>query len=94
MSKPFANAGQKDLNQEPAHSKRSATISKTDALLKALRRKAGASVPEMQKLTGWQAHSVRGFLSGTVKRKLGHSITAFINDKRGRCYRINADGKD
>jgi hypothetical protein len=92
MSKSFAYAGQKDLKQEPARSKRPTT--KTDTLLKALHRKTGASVPEMQKLTGWQAQSVRGFLSGTIKRKLGNSITTFVNDKRGRCYRIDTNGND
>ena len=93
MSKSFANSDQKVLTQEPARSKRSATT-KTNILLKALHRKTGASVPEMQKLTGWQAHSVRGFLSGTIKRKLGNSITTFVNDKRGRCYRIDTKGSD
>ena len=35
-----------------------------------LKRRKGASVKELQDATGWQAHSVRGFVSGTVKRTL------------------------
>jgi hypothetical protein len=44
--------------------------SKADLILGLLRRKNGASVAEIAQATGWQAHSVRGFLSGTVKKKL------------------------
>ena len=93
MSKSSANATRQGSKQSPTGSKQSAANSKKAVLLKALRRKAGASVPEMQKLTGWQAHSVRGFLSGTIKRKLGHTVTASVDDKRGRCYRIDAEGQ-
>ena len=39
-------------------------------ILGLLRRKNGASIDDMIAATGWQAHSVRGFLSGTVKKKL------------------------
>jgi hypothetical protein len=38
--------------------------------------------------TGWQAHSVRGALSGTVKKKLGFVVTAAVVDGRGQVYRI------
>ncbi len=50
-------------------------VSKTDLVLRSLGRKAGASVDDLCKLTNWQAHSVRGFLSGTVRKKLGLEIT-------------------
>ena len=45
--------------------------SKHDQMLNLLRRNQGASLKEMQKASGWQAHSVRGFLSETVKKRLG-----------------------
>ena len=49
--------------------------SKTDLVLRSLARKAGASVDELCKLTNWQPHSVRGFLSGTVRKKLGLEVS-------------------
>ncbi len=45
--------------------------SKKELVLAMLRRKNGACVSELTKATGWQTHSVRGFLSGIVKKKLG-----------------------
>ncbi len=47
------------------------TDTKAAALLDLLRRRDGASLDEMQKISGWQPHSVRGFLSGTVKKTAG-----------------------
>lgn len=51
------------------------SANKTDLVLRSLNRKAGASVDDLCKLTNWQAHSVRGFLSGTVRKKLGHKVS-------------------
>lgn len=50
------------------------TTSKSDIVLRALKRKFGVSTDELTKLTGWQAHSVRGFLSGTIRKQLGHEV--------------------
>lgn len=49
-------------------------VSKNEALLKLLHGNSGATLAQMQKATGWQPHSVRGFLSGTVKRRLGLNL--------------------
>lgn len=49
---------------------------KSEVILKLLRRKKGASIEEMQQATGWQAHSVRGFLSGSVKKRMGLALTS------------------
>ena len=59
--------------KKPAPGKSSA--GKTNLVLRSLNRKAGASVDELCKLTDWQPHSVRGFLSGTVRRKLGMEVS-------------------
>ncbi len=49
----------------------------------------GASVADLMDATGWQAHSVRGFLSGTLKKKLGYTVTSERHDGVRR-YRIPA----
>src|SRR5216684_8149881 len=47
--------------------------SKTAKILALLKRPGGASLQQLQKATGWQAHSVRGFLSGTLARRFGQA---------------------
>ena len=47
---------------------RSAT--KSEKIVRLLKRSSGATIADLQKLTGWQAHSVRGFLSGTIKKQM------------------------
>lgn len=60
--------------------------SKQAACLALLERAEGAMIAELQKATGWQPHSVRGFLAGTVKKKLGFEILS-TKEERGRVYR-------
>jgi hypothetical protein len=57
-------------------------------LLDLLQRKQGATIAEAMKATGWQPHSVRGAISGTLKKKLGLRVDSTEVDKRGRVYRI------
>ena len=59
-------------------------------LVDLLQRDGGATVDEIGQATGWQAHSVRGAISGTLKRKLGLTIASETVDGRGRVYRIAA----
>ena len=47
--------------------------SKTERVLELLKRSGGASLKDIMKATDWQAHSVRGFLSGTLARRWGSS---------------------
>lgn len=56
--------------------------SKTAACLELLHQHGGTNLKELMAATGWQAHSVRGFLSGTVKKKLG-LILMVTNDEEG-----------
>jgi hypothetical protein len=48
----------------------------------------GASLAELMQATSWQRHSVRGFLSGTVKKKLGLSLISTISEQGLRRYKI------
>ena len=57
-----------------------------------LRQDGGATLETMMAATGWQAHSVRGAISGAVKKKLGLAV---LSEKVGevRVYRIAASGE-
>jgi hypothetical protein len=61
--------------------------SKLGKMIALLQRQAGATIAQMMKATGWQAHSVRGAMSGAIKKRLGLTITS---DMLGtdRIYRI------
>ena len=61
-------------------------------LIALLRRKDGATIADLTEATGWQAHSVRGALSGTLKKKLGLAVASDKVDGRGRVYRIIEHG--
>jgi len=61
-------------------------------LIGLLKRKRGATIDEIAQATGWQAHSVRGAISGTLKKKLGLAVLSEKTDGRGRLYRIAAGG--
>jgi len=57
-------------------------------LIAMLRRPEGATVDEVVRKTGWQRHSVRGAISGAIKKKLGLTVESERDDNRGRVYRI------
>ena len=64
--------------------------SKAAKVLDLLKRAQGATLTELMKATGWQAHSVRGFLSGTVSKKLGLAVTSAKAEDGERTYFIKA----
>lgn len=61
---------------------------KAKTILDLLRSKTGASIEDMTKATGWQSHSVRGFLSGTVKKRMGLTVDNEPDKDGVRRYRI------
>ena len=63
---------------------------KSAAITALLRRDAGATLAELTAASGWQAHSVRGFLSGSLKKKLGYAVTSERSEDGARRYRIAA----
>src|SRR3984893_16425165 len=67
---------------------RAERVTKQERVLTLLSQSEGASIEEMMQATDWQQHSVRGFLAGTVKRKLGFSLTSLKPNGGVRRYRI------
>jgi hypothetical protein len=63
-------------------------VTKQERLLTLLSQAEGASIEEMMQATDWQQHSVRGFLAGTVKKKLGFALTTSKAAGDVRRYRI------
>jgi hypothetical protein len=85
---------------KPVSRKRTARVSskpvasahtKHDRIIAMLRTPAGATIASLVTATEWQQHSVRGFLAGVVRKKLGLNLVSEQSDK-GRIYRIK-DGK-
>ena len=63
---------------------------KIATLLGLLRQPDGTTVEAMMAATGWQAHSVRGAMSGAIKKNLGLAVTS-QKTEAGRIYRIPAE---
>jgi hypothetical protein len=76
----------------PAPRRRQRQRTKKQIGLSLLERTKGASIAEMQDAMGWQAHSVRGFLAGTVKKMPGVILTSEKTVGRPRRYHIGAAG--
>jgi hypothetical protein len=64
--------------------------SKQDQVLTLLRRQNGASIDEIVAATDWQPHSVRGFLSGAVKKRLGIDVISEKGADGIRRYHVAA----
>lgn len=78
------------LDSPPKSRIANVATSKTEQVLKKLGSARGVTVQQMMDATGWQAHSVRGFLSGVVRKKLGHELVSEVGKDGLRRYRIVA----
>jgi predicted HTH transcriptional regulator len=89
--KPVSRASAADTaltEAERARELHTTHITKHDRILTLLSRSEGATVRELMDATGWQQHSIRGFLAATVKKKLGFKLTSSKSDGELRRYRI------
>lgn len=85
VSAPAPKSGRR--RPQATHNKRDPGVTKIDAVVAALRAPGGASITDLMTLTGWQMHSVRGAIAGTLKRKRGLTVTSIKRDGE-RVYRI------
>ena len=73
---------------KPEEKKAAREGSKKAIVLDMLRRPAGATLAEIMSATGWQAHSVRGFISGGLTKKMGIKVESFKSESGDRAYRL------
>ena len=93
--KPLQPAAHSKSSTRKAHSKRPAkrsarSSSKVDKVLSLLKRPGGVTLAALMKATEWQAHSVRGLLSGTISKRMGNKITSVRSDAGERVYSVSA----
>ena len=71
-------------SEHPVVARRDTKAARVIALLK---QPAGATLKAIMAMTGWQSHSVRGFITAHVRKKMNYRVQSF---KRGgeRVYRI------
>lgn len=65
----------------------SSSKSKQARVIAMLRAPSGATIQALMRVTGWQSQSVRGFLAGVIRKKLGLSLVSTAANT-GRVYRI------
>ena len=90
--KPAAKPGSTMTRRESGSPAAARMGTKQAVLIGLLRRRKGMTIAEAVAATGWQPHSVRGALSGTLRKKLGLAIASEPVDGRGRVYRIANGG--
>ena len=89
-AQPKAIAPRKPAAAVTVKTTAAAPTGKLGAVVALMRRAEGATVQQMSEATGWQAHSVRGAMSGALKKNHGLTITSEKGDA-GRVYRIAGD---
>jgi hypothetical protein len=79
---PMSPPAPAEQTQTPARN------TKQGRILALLNQRDGATIAELMQATDWQQHSIRGFLAGTVKKKLGLALISSKSDGALRRYRI------
>ena len=93
VAPPKAKAGKKAAPKKkaPRSARNDAREgSKTATILELLKRPEGATAKDLLKATNWQPHSLRGFLSGTVGKKMGLTVTSTKGEDGERNYSLKA----
>jgi hypothetical protein len=83
-----AKPSRKGRNSSKSKQPRRRTGTKQAKLIEMLKRPNGATIEEIVKKFGWQAHTVRGALAGALKKKLSLKVLSEKAEGRERVYRI------
>jgi hypothetical protein len=78
----------KSRKKAPAKAEGVRAGSKTATVLDLMKRPQGVTLQELMTATAWQAHSVRGFLSGTVGKKMGLTVASGKGEDGERSYAV------
>ena len=87
MAKKQSGKNRKAKKSKPAIRVRRG--SKTAEIVSLLKRSTGVTLQELMTATGWQAHSVRGFLSAAVGKKMGLELNSSKREDGQRVYRVS-----
>ena len=85
MSKPKSRIAKKGASKAAGAARPTSKLGQLQAMLQ---RPEGATIAQLSKALDWQAHSVRGAMSGSLKKKQGLKITASKEEGADRVYRI------
>jgi hypothetical protein len=89
MSKGAQTTKIETLAEEKAEAPKVPRVTKQQIMIDMLSRPEGATIEELAEATQWLGHTVRGAMSGALKKKLGLTITSEKADQRGRVYRLS-----
>ena len=81
------------MSKKPSKTPKSAAQSKGSKILNLLQRNTGATIAELANSTGWQRHSVHGFMSGTLKKKQGLEIKSGKEENKDRRYFVEGSAQ-
>ena len=85
---PDAGASEPPMAEDTAAKPQPREGTKQATLIAMLRRPNGADLDEIAEATGWQKHTIRGAISGALKKKLGLEVTSTKDHQNRRIYRL------
>ena len=88
--KPAKTKAKRSAKPPRAPKKQSGKSSKTEIILALLKQPGGTTLKAIMEATNWQAHSVRGFISGTLGKKMGLAVLSAKGENGGRHYSLPA----
>ncbi len=88
-----SNTTSKKAKTAAPRGRRSRPQTKKQIAMALLEKPGGTSIAELRKALGWQPHSVRGFLAGTVRKMPGITLTSEKPDDGQRRYRVTPAAK-